>query len=266
MNNYFGFFSELKKLYDGKIKECGLYDDIFSNVYNALAGNTEIKELYAENGFYVGKNVLEIAAGDGSNYMIPLAQKGFNVDGVEISESMIARFNENVSKLPQRIKKRLNIIQADIFEYETDKKYDLITIPSTTICLLSDDEDRLKRLFDKIYSWLTPNGRLMFDYRTDQVTETVYASNILTNINLEEKYYFVFQEFNNFIPEKAVVNMYVETADGTKYLASSEKKIITDDFIESVIGKTSFKMHHAYDVNEGEITMKVCVYKKEEAA
>ncbi|GEM_PF-5415030 len=266
MNKYYGFFDGIKNLYDGKIIECGLYDDIFSNVYNALAGNEEIKELYAENGFCVGKNILEIAAGDGSNYMIPLAQKGFNVDGVEISESMIDRFNENVSKLPQRIKKKLNMIQADIFDYETDKKYDLITIPSTTICLLSDDVERLENLFDKIYSWLTPNGRLMFDYRTDQVTERLYASNILTNTNLEDKYYIVLQEFNNFVPEKSIVNMYVEKADGSKYLACSEKKIITEKFVDSVIEKTCFKKHYTYHVKEGDITIDVCVLNKEEVA
>lgn len=96
---------------------------------------------------------------------------------------MISRFYEKQNRLSEKVKNRLNIYNADIFEYETEKQYDLITIPSTTICLLADDEVRTKNLFRKIYKWLKPGGRFMFDYRVDQSLTSEFISPIFSEVD-----------------------------------------------------------------------------------
>lgn len=267
MNNYYGVFKDLKTLYQNNILEYGIYDNIFSEIYRNLSNETDEINYYLENAFCVGKRVLEIACGDGSNYMIPLAKRGFSVDGVEISESMIDRFHENSRKLPERIKKNLKIMQGDIFEYETENEYDLIMIPSTTICLLADNDEKLKVLFDKVFGWLRPGGRFMFDYRTDQLLGSQYISSIISECNKEKNYFMMMQEFNNYIPGKAVVNMYVERLDGEyeqKYIASSEKRIITDALIDDVISKTEFLDYNTYWVDIPNATIKLRVLEKRE--
>lgn len=266
MGSFYGVFSDLRELNQDNILECGIYDDVFSKVYSSLSNETNAIQYYIENAFCVGERVLEIACGDGSNYMIPIAKKGFRIDGVEISESMIERFHENTEKLPVRIRKNLSIFQKDIFEYEPEGLYDLIIIPSTTICLLADD-DKLQKLFDKVFTWLRPGGRFMFDYRTDQTLGSQYTSDIISTCNKRYQYFMMMQEFNNYIPGKAVVNMYVEmpgAEHGQKYIASSEKRIITDQLIDEVMGKTDFIDYNTYLLDVPNADIKLRVLEKQE--
>lgn len=265
MNEYFGIFQEIRSLLDKKIEEYGIYEDVFSKVYSDLgAVNIEV-EYYAENAYCTGKNILEIACGDGKNYMIPLARKGFMVDGVEISKSMIERFYENISCLPDRIKSRLKIIECNIFEYIPDKKYDLIIIPSTTICLLADNMEKTKSLFLNISNWLNKGGRVMFDYRRDQVLGSRYETEIMARCSLNKNYFFLMQEFVNYIPGRAIVNMYIESYSENKErkcIASSNKKVITDQFVDEIIANTYFKVHNKYDIKLQNAEIRLLVLEK----
>jgi SAM-dependent methyltransferase len=265
MEKYYGVFKDMKDLYQDSISEHGIYDDIFSTVYTSLMNETNEIRYYVENAFCVGEKILEVACGDGSNYMIPLAKKGFSVDGVEISQSMIDRFEENTKNLPARIRKNMHIMQGDIFEFDTDTLYDLIIIPSTTICLLADDDEKLERLFHKISSWLRPGGRFMFDYRVDQMLGNQYLSALMSTCNKEKQYFMMMQEFNNFVPGRAIVNMYVEQMDEgqpKKYIASSEKRIITDSLINQALSKTDFMDYNTYMINLPNAEIKLRVLEK----
>ncbi len=265
MSELFGIFQEIKSLLGDRIEEYGIYEDIFSKVYTNLDAVTKEIEYYAENAYCTGKRILEIACGDGSSYMIPLARKGFQVDGVELSKSMIERYEENVKPLPDKIKKRLHVIEGDIFEYETEETYDLIILPSTTICLLTDDLEKTKLLFRKISVWLSENGRFMFDYRRDQHLGNTYETELMSQCNETDRYFMLMQEFNNYIPGKSVVNMYVESfSDGKerKCIASSEKVIITDELVNELIASANFEVHNKYEINCQGAQIRLLVIKK----
>lgn len=266
MSHFYGIFRDIKDLNIGNITELGIYEGIFSTIYANMQASPKELDYYIENAFCTGRNVLEIACGDGGNYMIPMAKKGFRVDGVEISESMIERFHEQTARLPEKVKTRMNIYQADIFEYETEEKYDLIMIPSTTICLLADEEEKTKKLFRKIFEWLKPGGRFMFDYRVDQSLKNEFISQIFAESNKKYPYVMFMQEFNNFVPGRGIVNMYVETMeDGCekKYIASSDKRIITDALVESLLVGIEFRLHNTYMVEMANAEVKLLVLEKE---
>lgn len=266
MSQFYGIFQDIKELNIGNTTELGIYEGIFSTIYTDMQASPKELDYYIENAFCTGNKVLEIACGDGGNYMIPMAKKGFEVDGVEISESMIERFYEQTARLPEKIKTRMNIYQADIFEYEAQEKYDLIMIPSTTICLLVDNEEKTKKLFHKIYEWLKPGGRFMLDYRVDQSLEGVYISQIFAKANKKYPYVMFMQEFNNLVPGRGIVNMYVETVeDGCdkKYIASSDKRIVTDTLIENLMEGISFRLHNSYMVEMANAKVKLLVLEKE---
>lgn len=267
MSYFYGIFKDIKELNIGEVTELGIYDGIFSNIYANMQGFPKELDYYIENAFCTGKRVLEIACGDGSNYMIPMARKGFEVDGVEISESMIDRFYEQSARLPEKVRARMHICQGDIFAYDTEERYDLIMIPSTTICLLADDEEKTRELFRKIYGWLNPGGRFMFDYRVDQSWEREFISQIYTEANKKVPYVMFMQEFNNIVPGRGVVNMYVETVEdgcAKKYIASSDKRIITDGLVESLLEGIPFRLHNTYMVEMANAEVKLLVLEKEE--
>lgn len=264
-SGFYGVFNDMRSLYQGSMEERGIYEEVFSKVYSNLQSVSEEIGYYLENAYCVGRRVLEIACGDGNNYMIPMAKKGFQVDGVEISDSMIERFEEKSAKLSAKVKKNLRIIKGDIFNYEPDVKYDLIMIPSTTICLLADDEERLRTLFDNIHGWLNEGGRFMFDYRTDQILGNPYESEIVSQCNNKEKYFMMMQEFNNYIPGRAIVNMYVEKKEDSgdyKYLATSNKRIITDRLVNDLVENSRFKVHNIYEIQNQQADMKLMVLEK----
>lgn len=266
MGQFYGIFQDIKELNMGGITELGIYEGIFSNVYANMKNSAQELDYYIENAFCVGKSILEIACGDGGNYMIPMAKKGFEVDGIEISKSMISRFYEKQNRLSEKVKNRLNIYNADIFEYETEKQYDLITIPSTTICLLADDEVRTKNLFRKIYKWLKPGGRFMFDYRVDQSLTSEFISPIFSEVEKKMPYVMFMQEFNNIIAGRGIVNMYVETMENgepKKYIASSNKKIITDSLVKNLLQEIDFQLHNTYMVEMKNAKVKLIVLEKE---
>lgn len=70
------------------------------------------------------------------------------MDGVELSSEMLCQFENNLKKIPEKIRRQIHIYECDIFNFRPKHKYNLITIPATTICLLANDSLRLIRLFD----------------------------------------------------------------------------------------------------------------------
>lgn len=265
MGQFFGMFEQIRKLIPDQITEYGIYDDIFSNVYRNLSTDKTTLNYFIENAYCVGKQVLEIACGDGSNFMIPMAKKGFEVDGVEISQSMVDRFNENAERLPARVKNNLKVYCEDIFEFEPEHLYDLIIIPSTTICLLAQNDGIVMNLFAKAYAWLRPGGRFMLDYRTDQILGNEYESNIFAECNQKDHYMMYMQEFNNYVPGVAIVNMYVEHFENgqeRKLLASSEKRIITNQLINKAKDSTDFIDYNSYEISLGNATLRLRVFEK----
>lgn len=268
MSQLFGIFKDIKEINGDSVTELEIYEGIFSSIYANMQGFPKEFDYYLENAYCVGTKVLEIACGDGGNYMIPMAKKGFEVDGVEISASMIDRFYEQTARLPQKVKDRMNIYRADIFEYDTTQQYDLIMIPSTTICLLADDEQKTKALFEKVYRWLKPGGRFMFDYRVDQTLQGEFISPIYTESNKEYPYVMFMQEFNNIVPGRGIVNMYVETFEEgceKKYIASSNKRIITDALVDSFLSGIGFHLYNTYMVDMVNAEVKLLVLEKEVA-
>ncbi|MEO1856635.1 MAG: class I SAM-dependent methyltransferase [Rubritalea sp.] len=82
---------------------------------------------------YPGK-ALELGCGSG-RLLLPLLQKGYNVEGVEISKDMLALLQREAQKMrlcPQ-------VYLADISQHKTSTQYDAITIPAFTLQLFSRD-------------------------------------------------------------------------------------------------------------------------------
>ena len=83
MREYYGLFKELKNMYSESIEESDIYNGAFSQMYSLIMGGNfpgEI-EFYVDAALNSGKNILEIACGDGKHVMIPLAKLGFNLNG-----------------------------------------------------------------------------------------------------------------------------------------------------------------------------------------
>ena len=254
MREYYGMFKEIKSIYGTDIEDVDIYSGAFSEIYTELVGTISREELtfYIDAAIGSGKDILEVACGDGKRAMTKLAKLGFRVDGVEVSKDMIKEYNVYSKSLPDKVKDNITIYESDIFDFYTDKKYDLITIPATTICLLSDDEKRLIDLFNRFCNMLKSNGKLAFDFRLNTILQKMESKiNYWVKKSKTEKVFVLFQEFHNYIKERPVVNFYMEqdTNEGMKrYLTSSSKKIISQGLIDNILTNTEFKVDKILDL------------------
>lgn len=108
-------------------------------------------------------NVLDLACGTG-RLTIPMATKGLNVTGLEISEPMLKRAEEKAVGLD------IKWVQGDITNFNLDDRFDLITLAGNSFQALLNPEDQLS-LFKGAKAHLRPTGLFAFDTRNPQPSE-----------------------------------------------------------------------------------------------
>lgn len=157
--------------------------------------------------FRIGVNsrIADFGCGPGL-YTTPLAEKGADVTGIDFSERSI-RYARDVA-----LRKGLDIdyIVQNYLEYETEKKFHLITMIMCDFCALSPAQRR--QILNKFYDFLEPRGSLLLDvyshHAYGQRKETaIYEHNILNGFFSPEDYYGFLNTFK-YEKEKVVLDKY----------------------------------------------------------
>ena len=102
-------------------------------------------------------DILEPGVGTG-RILIPLLEKGLNVDGFDVSEEMLSICQHNCEE--RNLHPTLFIGKMESFSI--DKKYEAIIVPTGTFLLLHQREDSLQAL-ENFYRHLDNGGRLIID-------------------------------------------------------------------------------------------------------
>ena len=101
--------------------------------------------------------ILEPATGTG-RILIPLLEKGLNVDGFDSSKDML-KICENNCRIRDLNPK---LFEAKMESFSQDTKYDAIIVPTGTFLLLHKRADSIKAL-KNFYKHLSNGGRLILD-------------------------------------------------------------------------------------------------------
>jgi len=104
-----------------------------------------------------GQPVLELMCGSG-RLTIPFTQKGIDITGLDMSESMLNYGREKAAKLGVE----LDLISGDCRDFALDRKYNFIFIPYSSIQLLTRRSD-LEACFTAVKAHLETGGRFMID-------------------------------------------------------------------------------------------------------
>ena len=142
-----------------------------SDYYNS----TELAELYdlvplygarQDIRFYIGlcreaPATLELGCGTG-RVLIPAAQAGCTITGLDQSPTMLARCRAKLAALPEAPRKNATLVQANLSGFHLDRQFDLITIPFRPFQHLVTVEEQL-RCLECARAHLKPQGRLVFD-------------------------------------------------------------------------------------------------------
>ncbi|MFT4146977.1 MAG: class I SAM-dependent methyltransferase [Mobilitalea sp.] len=136
------------------------YGRLSSEVYDM---DKPIGHSFGDVEFYTNRlescegRILEPATGTG-RMLIPMIEKGFEVDGFDCSKEMLHICENNC-----RIKNlKPKLFEAKMESFSQDSKYDAIIVPTGTFLLLHERADSIKALHN-FYKHLSNGGRLIID-------------------------------------------------------------------------------------------------------
>jgi len=116
-----------------------------------------------------GGPILECMCGTG-RIMIPLADAGFEVTGVDRSAAMLDILAMKLDLIGGRVERNIDIVEGDIRTFATPKKFKLAIVPFNSFLHLLSTEDQRKAL-KNIWEHLDKNGLLaisVFNPRLDR--------------------------------------------------------------------------------------------------
>ncbi|OPJ56425.1 class I SAM-dependent DNA methyltransferase [Alkalithermobacter paradoxus] len=166
-----------------------IYDELMNEVdYNEWTNY--IESIYKKENVKV-KNILELACGTG-NLTIPLAKRGYNVVGIDISEEMLSIAREKINKEGLDIV----LLNQDMTQLDFDV-YDMDCV----LCGCDGfnyilDDVQLEELFIKVYSILKEEGLFVFD-----ISSYFKLSNILHNNTFGENREDIAYIWENYFDE-----------------------------------------------------------------
>ncbi|MFJ7927865.1 class I SAM-dependent DNA methyltransferase [Peribacillus sp. NPDC096448] len=129
-----------------------------------------------------GRKVLDLACGTGE-MTVELAQHGFEVTGVDLSDEMLLVANEKAVKLGLSIP----LFQQNMAELEGLGQFDCVTIFCDSLNYLRDEEDIVKT-FSRVHEHLKDGGLFLFDIHSIYKMEEIFGDNTFA-VNGEEVSY-----------------------------------------------------------------------------
>lgn len=153
-------------------------DSLFVRAYDVFSRGG-FPQVAGDVAFYVrlaqetGGRVLELACGTG-RIAVVLAENGFDVTGVDISEGMLTVARRKATECPAPVRDRLTFVRQDMTCLETEGRFSLVFIPFRSFQHLLTVGLQRKTL-NAVAHHLAPNGRLalnLFDPRLDLLLDT----------------------------------------------------------------------------------------------
>lgn len=137
-----------------------LYAEGMADFYDAFM--TEyVSDIPFFERYFKGGRILDLASGSG-RITFQLARAGHDVDGLELSPSMLALAQEHLALEAPEVAERIRFFQGDMRMFDLDEKYDMIILGVTSISLLLQEQDRID-LFKCVAKHLVPDGIFIFD-------------------------------------------------------------------------------------------------------
>jgi SAM-dependent methyltransferase len=135
--------------------DCGImsvhggYEDqpILAELYDLVPGYRK----RADRDFYLDccrateGSILELGCGSG-RILLPIAEAGCHITGIDISEHMLAQCRRKLQLLPAQVQDRVHLVQGDIAAFELNSTFQSAIIPFRVFAHLIDVEDQLSCL------------------------------------------------------------------------------------------------------------------------
>lgn len=141
--------------YDENALIAELYD--FTPVYT---GRADV-DYYLECAREAGGRILELGCGTG-RVLIPLAEAGYEITGLDLSEHMLSRCREKLLRLPRETQQRVRLVQGNMADFNFSETFGLVLAPFRPFQHLLSVEEQVSCL-GAVHRHLAPGGRFILD-------------------------------------------------------------------------------------------------------
>lgn len=142
----------------------------FAKVYDTLMDAALYDQWLAYTRTHLPKqngDLLELACGSGT-LALKLAQAGYKVTGLDLSEDMLSLADTKI----QAAHEAITLVQGDIRDFDLPDAFDFVTCFDDSICYLPDLAS-VTAAFQQVYQALRPGGVFLFDahslFQMDQI-------------------------------------------------------------------------------------------------
>ncbi len=154
------------------------YDaELYALVHTGTPGDVEHYLRLARGG----SRILELGSGSG-RVLLPLAQAGYEVTGLELDEGMLALARERAARTAMRVQKRITLVAGDMARFELGARFDRIFAPFGSLYSLLDEHDLMSCL-RSVRAHLEPGGIFAFDgYAADDFHAHAHPTDYPTDL------------------------------------------------------------------------------------
>jgi len=140
---------------DNYALDAELYDVVYADYLEDIA-------FYVAEAREADGPCLELGCGTG-RVLIPVAEAGVTVTGIDASKPMIARGRRKVAALPDDVRTRITMHEGDMRTFSFDTQFALIYIPFRAFLHLMQPSDQIVALRN-IRRHLRPGGKLALNF------------------------------------------------------------------------------------------------------
>lgn len=216
--------------------------DIFMNDVKYDKWIDYIQEIWKKNNCKP-KLIAELGCGTG-NITQRLAQKGYEMIGIDLSDNMLSEAKKKAEKENLDI---LYILQ-DMREFELYGTVDCILALCDSLNYITEKEDLLQ-VFRLVNNYLEPNGLFLFDMNTEYKFKTIFAQNVFAETTenaayIWENFYDEQEKINEFY-----MNFFIKQSNGA-YKRNEEfhyERAYSLKEIEALLTESGLEFVCAYD-------------------
>lgn len=142
--------------------------DYYTQTY---ADRTDDVAFYVEAGVRAGGPVLEYGVGNG-RIAIPLARRGVEVVGVDLSPPMLRDLRARLAREPEAVRARVRARRGDMRRVRLGERFPLVTCPFNAALHLYERVD-VEAWLARVHEHLAPRGELLFDVSMPELSDLI---------------------------------------------------------------------------------------------
>ena len=215
------------------------------NVSSRKKGFIENSVKWIISNFGIDSNSLICDFGCGPGlYTTRLSEIGAKVTGIDFSKRSI----DYAKKIAQEKELDVDYVNQNYLFYDTEKRFDLITMIMCDYCALSPEQR--EKLLQKFYKLLKPDGSVLFDVYTlgaykKREEQLIYEVNLLDSFWSPKKYYGFLNTFK-YEEQKVVLDKYTIVEEDRSRVVYNWLQYFSPESLKEELRNKNFMIQNLY--------------------